>query len=128
MEAINEAIEALEDVHTYFHPNNEPQHKVWSDTYKALKSLQAYKEGQGWQPIETAPNDGTEIIITNGYEVCTGKYHWSNVTNYAPFFVQSVNGELRNQGYNCKVEPVYFYEPTHWMPLPEKPNTIIKGE
>lgn len=76
----------------------------------------------GWQPIETAPKDGTEIIITNGCDTCTGKYHKSVVQNYTPFFAQSVNGELRNEGFDYRIEPVYFYKPAYWQPLPEPPK------
>jgi hypothetical protein len=55
-----------------------------------------------WLPIETAPTDGTFIVMLQ-----PGK---TPVTGYLSqclgFGWQSVPGDLR-------------YEPTHWMPLPD---------
>jgi hypothetical protein len=68
-----------------------------------------------WQPIETAPKDGTAILLWpynpgdayGGYalkEVALGYYtpdeEWFNPEQRCPF------------------------EPTHWMPLPEPPEDI----
>lgn len=59
-----------------------------------------------WQPIETAPKDGTPIIAyphTDGGGV--GLAIWSNMTT----------GQWRSE---------YDREwPTHWMPLPKPPAT-----
>lgn len=59
-----------------------------------------------WQPIGTAPKDGTEVLIyqagqTFGYDYAIGKqgeYGWVN----------------RNSA-SC------YNTPTHWMPLPSPP-------
>ena len=72
----------------------------------------AFKAGESaqlkmmeWQPIETAPLDGTLVIIRDGLTVKTG--HWSEISN------------------GCWVDPEYgddlHVEPTHWMPLPAAP-------
>ena len=63
---------------------------------------------QKWQPIETAPRDGTEIVgrdFKNGHRaiVIFDNNEWSCV---------SMNGEYLGIG---------FY-PTHWMPLPTPPT------
>ena len=72
----------------------------------------------GWQPIETAPRDGTSILVCGGTwvgdfsgEVSLGgvamvtflgsKWAVDNTEYYAP--------TIRN--------------PTHWMPLPPLPDT-----
>lgn len=55
-----------------------------------------------WQPIETAPKDGTFVLAVteSGYRVivqwCADKFWRSNVP--------------------------HAWEPTHWMPLPEPPQ------
>jgi hypothetical protein len=61
-----------------------------------------------WQPIETAPKDGTRILIFGARECYGGDYislaywdHWWR-------------GDYD--------EPVYVDEPTHWMPLPPPPQ------
>jgi len=60
-----------------------------------------------WQPIKTAPTDGTDILIYNemGFivEAWYQKDHWAH-----PFGVESI-------------------EPTHWMPLPPPPNLPSKS-
>lgn len=79
-----------------------------------------------WQPIETAPKDGTVVLIYQGKEECccaTAKY------------VDTSHKELEVVGQKGKkvisewVEYTSgywdadgFYDPTHWMPLPEPPK------
>lgn len=71
-----------------------------------LKALRA-----GWQPIETAPRDGTQVLATWGYT-------WE---------VNRPHVEVCETG----EEGIWFYSydghspqvpPTHWMPLPEPPT------
>lgn len=62
-------------------------------------------EGREWQPIETAPRDGTDVLLLCGKS-------WCAVGRYAPI--------------GCWIaepshEPYSLY-PTHWMPLPEPPK------
>ena len=60
-----------------------------------------------WQPIETAPKDGTRIIVADARNV------WCNVSwekmKRAPDRWAAVFGPI----------PI---EPTHWMPLPPPPG------
>lgn len=74
-----------------------------------------------WKPIKTAPKDGTEFIITNGFTVCTAMYYESHVQNYYPFFACSSDGEIVNHGRDHETVPYYIIEPTHWQPLPNPP-------
>ena len=62
-----------------------------------------------WQPIETAPKDGSRFLFWNGDVVCVGLY-----VNQK-FFVA--------QGYPYTGIPA----PTHWMPLPEPPMRVGGG-
>ena len=60
-----------------------------------------------WQPIETAPKDGTAILV---YTCNEGFY----VVSYDDIF--SAPWRVRND------EGLNEDQPTHWMPLPEPPN------
>lgn len=74
-----------------------------------------------WQPIETAPKDGTTILLASGKYVLTG--YWETDPGWAWKFDGPCWGI-------CEVEDDYYsvYKfpdwPTHWMPLPEPPNKI----
>lgn len=72
---------------------------------------------QQWQPIETAPKDGTEIIL-----FCTP----NEVTHLSPLVI---NGRWRpTEGFlspglwsiSHAVGP--SFKPMHWMPLPQPPQ------
>ena len=64
----------------------------------------------GWQPIETAPQDGSTVLVWDGHDVMTAR----NI----------LIGELETG------EPVFQWcadqscaeDPTHWMPLPAPPK------
>jgi len=59
-----------------------------------------------WQPIETAPKDGTEII---GSWQCLNKTWDMNKLCF-------VDGAWLDHYQDCQ------FNPTHWMPLPEPPT------
>lgn len=67
-----------------------------------------------WMPIETAPY-GVNFIATNGRDVC------------APCFMErpGVISVGRFFGWWQSSENGFFVEiePTHWMPLPQNPET-----
>ena len=70
-----------------------------------------------WQPIETAPKDGTRVILGNKYGVWMGEFCDTYQSGYKPQNPwQSV---LLNHDYISK-QRSYF--PTHWMPLPAEPE------
>lgn len=66
-----------------------------------------------WQPIESAPKDGTNILICG--HACGG------------YYVADVKWNV-NEGTWCLFDPAedgHTYPSeghTHWMPLPEPPN------
>lgn len=72
-----------------------------------------------WQPIETAPKDGTEVLLFDPN--CEPKIL---IASYA------VRERLRNGKVIARYEqwewPMILYSgrpnPTHWMPLPQEPD------
>ncbi len=74
-----------------------------------------------WQPIETAPKDGREILVCCFGDVFTAMYRPSNVTNNAPFFATSVAGAVWDCGLYYETEHEYRTGISHWMPLPTPP-------
>ena len=70
----------------------------------------------GWQTIETAPKDGTSILLYGYWE---GEIHkiedekniWMAQYTYGDWLI---NG---GDSYGS-----YVRNPTHWMPLPEPPK------
>ena len=63
-----------------------------------------------WQPIESAPRDGTEVLlvcVTGDIGVC----YWRT------------DGK-DNQGYWTWGLGHSFFGPTHWMPLPKPPGDL----
>lgn len=63
-----------------------------------------------WQPIETAPKDGTRILLFNSYQVRLG--YWGGKR---PACWKEDSGRS-----------LWGAPPTHWMPLPAPP-TNSKG-
>ncbi len=65
-------------------------------------------EPQGWQPIETAPKDGTPFIAANQMDAFRAFY------------------DLEGEVWTCEDDGKWFgqlrYPPTHWMSLPVPPK------
>lgn len=74
-----------------------------------------------WQPIETAPKDGTTVLLYRPTAL-----RWCVVDK----------GRWETQKYHSKPSPYWSsdqklptvaeqrsWEPTHWMPLPEPPES-----
>ena len=63
---------------------------------------------QSWQPIETAPKDGTQIIIAVAGDEYEPSWAWWSDRHRAWFIPHT--------------SIAYQMEPTHWMPLPPPPE------
>lgn len=68
-------------------------------------------EAPGWRPIETAPRDGTNILLLTAGGVVEGYWQWGD-------WSQSVI----ECSYDEAGGPVFGCRPTHWMPLPPAPG------
>ncbi len=62
-----------------------------------------------WQPIETAPKDGTRILVYR-----PGKHNYPKVG--IDFW------QVNRAPYNCWWHSPSDHQPTHWTPLPESPK------
>ena len=75
-----------------------------------------------WQPIETAPKDGTDVIVMY--------MHIETQCVFNAFYASEVDGwEKRDVGWwsyeHGEVSRILlngFMTPTHWMPLPPPPK------
>lgn len=99
------------------------------DAIEALKSLQG-KQGeaqealdrlmmqcQGWQPIETAPRDGTTVSLYAKDN--HGEQHWIPKSQYTTM-TDFIGNEYK--GWTNLRRDFLEKKPTHWMPLPTPPK------
>jgi hypothetical protein len=70
----------------------------------------------GWQPIETAPKDGTRILLGRFVKKCEHRRNFHVQVDY--WNVPKRNGP-RYTGWGRFNE--HYWPPTHWMPLPDPP-------
>jgi hypothetical protein len=69
--------------------------------------------GQDWQPIKTAPRDGTDILVCMTHNLPDGEWEtiqwvdWARDTIEWPIFRDRID---------------IPFPPTHWMPLPDAPQ------
>lgn len=114
----SDAFGRIEYLVSAYKSNRDELKMVWEWVVE-LKAKLAKTE---WQPIESAPRDGTEILITDGSYVEIGLFECSN-------FVVRNNGDYLDGGYGrnyrtgVKFEYLEYAVPTHWMPRPEPPTT-----
>lgn len=70
-----------------------------------------------WQPIETAPKDGTEILASDGIDVFMCK--WDENAYKDPSWI-STYGDCYTVW--DQMENTFDEHPTHWTPKPEPPK------
>lgn len=73
-------------------------------------STSAPESGVGWQPIETAPKDGSHMLLGCPTYVDSGYWDEGGWTLYPD--------DRRPEDHYCQR---FHPEPTHWMPLPVPP-------
>ena len=74
-----------------------------------------------WQPIETAPKDGTSVLLVVGKRVEIGHYVDSETIDYGVKV-----RETKCWALDGRFISIFggLPEPTHWMPLPEVPSDV----
>lgn len=89
---------------------------IWYATDAQVKVMhEALNNSTRWQPIETAPKDGTEFL---GYFGSYGvkQIHWNELPN--------INGKMMSDWYEKGLRFFPHAKPTHWMPLLEPPEEV----
>lgn len=82
----------------------------------ADREAEAARLASGWMPIESAPRDGSTIIITDGKNSYPATYGKGDGVD-----CQFAWGIIDGDGdYNAVMDEVI----THWMPLPAAPGEI----
>ena len=71
-----------------------------------------------WQPIESAPKDGTKILLyyQDRSRVVCGHWYWDGYAKKPRPYWTSDNEQLWGRYFHRETSP------THWMPLPEPPK------
>lgn len=102
------------------------------DVLTALrKEFAELKKQNEWQPIETAPKDGTIILVFYKNELGKGRItraswfgldeieSWEDPDQSEPDWYE--RSEVYEELEDGMISPV-LGEPTHWMPLPKAPE------
>lgn len=79
-----------------------------------LAATTAEREHRAWRPIETAPRDGTEVLVCRTYahnrpEYAVAAWNGEEWRDMGDIGWAGMHGDEGNQ-------------PTHWMPLPPPPK------
>lgn len=88
--------------------------RVVESLQKEIAELKEKLAKTEWQQIETAPKDGTEVILSKW----SGSYATPETS-----FCWAINGYFKD-GYWYSKDPIIgkLAEPTHWMPLSQPPT------
>jgi hypothetical protein len=118
---MNNAFEQVKKVTIEFKDGSIAKSSLFGNDALLINALREeckmYKSRLEWQPIETAPKDGTYLLLNTRYsEIVIGWFGKDlNIENY--------NGWLYGDGDGYSTG--YYYNPinpTHWMPLPKPPT------
>ncbi len=76
------------------------------------ESILAHLRAEPWQPIETAPRDGTWILVIDpNSPMC-----------WAPYGFSCWTSDYTGKEYWCEEDTSDEIFPTHWQPLPTPPK------
>ncbi len=72
-----------------------------------------------WQPIETAPKDGTWFLMTDGRRMLVAHWHRHH-PSFVAAYPNGIHGSWLSpqDGTELGIEAADLDLPTHWMPLP----------
>jgi len=89
---------------------------------KTIKELQDKLKQYEWQPMETAPKDGTKVLLiekaTDYQSEDEDEYDYIFTGFYHP------GGEYGKPHWECWEYEAFPHNPIGWMPLPKPPEEI----
>lgn len=107
-------------------PHKRARGKALDAIFAALQAVPAASE-VGWQPIESAPKDGTRILIAGGT-----RQHPDSMGGPEPItqpYIAHWNTLWKQwEGNPTSHDDCYSHEPTHWRPLHAPPALKASGE
>lgn len=109
----NEQIEAAQIA---FHEADEAGANIDDCWLAALSAAEGNAEpvkASPWQPIETAPKDGSSVLCFVPLETMTAEFNHR---------ILALRYESRNRKWLTDVYAFVPFDPTHWMPLPPTPE------
>ena len=93
---------------------------------REIKRMIRDKCSAGWQPIDTAPKDGTSVLLCKAIDADGRLFDYKKDVSTAQVFVQvaawwgAEEEWIVYQSLIC--ERRVHFDPTHWMPLPDAPK------
>lgn len=99
--------------HIYSLPQSDPVYGSTVPLY-AAQQMREYRDSPAWQPIETAPKDGTLVDLWADRRLTS--YRWCQLAPGNGFFEPADCG------------PSVVRDASHWMPLPAAPIEQAGGE
>jgi hypothetical protein len=101
--------------HIWKHPEGEMVYfddyvNLWAEMSRLKAEVERLRKAGEWQPIETAPNDGTEILTYNDISGIH-QVSWSYGNR---------SGHWETERWLDR-ETNWVIDPTHWVPLPKPP-------
>lgn len=106
-------------------PTPEPQEKPsglaaimgkWPGDETDEEIAEAMEGESRWRPIETAPKDGTTVIVARDMDA------WGWVLGHARYVVHGPIEGWISHGFTDPPGDLGLAHPTHWMPLPPAPG------
>jgi len=107
-----------------------------TDSWQAVADavLQAH-EARRWKPIESAPKDGTPIILRRGERVTPGQWVAASESGEQHFW--DLEGRYQGSEIVGRTHDAYWMSddggftadepPTHWTPIPEPPQEVERA-
>ncbi len=110
-------LERVKAENSYLFSHIESQLESLKEIEKLRAEVQELRAKSEWQPIETAPKDGTSIMIyTDNCEYGFGLVE--TISHSACAFYSKTKGYFISDAWN----DINYKSPTHWRPLPEAPE------
>ena len=109
MELLKQAATAIETIESLTAYNQIP-YDASKEVRALIQALADEVRGKEWQPIETAPKDGRDVLLYLKDEII-GSGHWSVAGSADCWFTG---------GGFCHEDDEY--PATHWQPLPHPPK------